>query len=107
SFNPRGIDTHFTMVLLDTIRYTCRDLGFTKCSIRPRLDVSQTWLIKACPSFPKLPQVTFGPRFKRGPNVTNRTLEHHQQQATFGPSLELGPNVALTQAQGLAPLRNL
>ncbi|MED6153516.1 hypothetical protein PIB30_102724 [Stylosanthes scabra] len=30
SFNPRGIDTHFTVVLLDTIRYTCRDLGFTK-----------------------------------------------------------------------------
>ncbi|MED6125368.1 hypothetical protein PIB30_067919 [Stylosanthes scabra] len=27
SFNPRGIDTHFTVVLLDTIRYTCRDLG--------------------------------------------------------------------------------
>ncbi|MED6164721.1 hypothetical protein PIB30_092847 [Stylosanthes scabra] len=25
-----GIDTHFTVVLLDTIRYTCRDLGFTK-----------------------------------------------------------------------------
>ncbi|MED6153753.1 hypothetical protein PIB30_105056, partial [Stylosanthes scabra] len=29
SFNPRGIDTHFTVVLLDTIRYTCRDPGFT------------------------------------------------------------------------------
>ncbi|MED6208002.1 hypothetical protein PIB30_040930 [Stylosanthes scabra] len=27
SFIPRGIDTHFTVVLLDTIRYTCRDLG--------------------------------------------------------------------------------
>ncbi|MED6200687.1 hypothetical protein PIB30_087718, partial [Stylosanthes scabra] len=27
SFNPRGIDTHFTVVLFDTIRYTCRDLG--------------------------------------------------------------------------------
>ncbi|MED6198765.1 hypothetical protein PIB30_069624 [Stylosanthes scabra] len=27
SFNPQGIDTHFTVVLLDTIRYTCRDLG--------------------------------------------------------------------------------
>ncbi|MED6199191.1 hypothetical protein PIB30_073629 [Stylosanthes scabra] len=26
-FNPRGIDTHFTVVLLDRIRYTCRDLG--------------------------------------------------------------------------------
>ncbi|MED6176794.1 hypothetical protein PIB30_091724 [Stylosanthes scabra] len=33
SFNPRGIDTHFTVVLLDTIRYTCRDLGFRKPSI--------------------------------------------------------------------------
>ncbi|MED6165575.1 hypothetical protein PIB30_100865, partial [Stylosanthes scabra] len=33
SFNPRGIDTHFTVVLLDTIRYTCRDLGFTNPSI--------------------------------------------------------------------------
>ncbi|MED6227066.1 hypothetical protein PIB30_109761, partial [Stylosanthes scabra] len=32
SFNPRGIDTHFTVVLLDTIRYTCRDLGFYKTS---------------------------------------------------------------------------
>ncbi|MED6164009.1 hypothetical protein PIB30_085500 [Stylosanthes scabra] len=30
SFNPRGIDTHFTVGLLDTIRYTCRDLGFIK-----------------------------------------------------------------------------
>ncbi|MED6165944.1 hypothetical protein PIB30_104456, partial [Stylosanthes scabra] len=30
SFNPRGIDTHFTVVLLDTIRYTCRDLGLVK-----------------------------------------------------------------------------
>ncbi|MED6124057.1 hypothetical protein PIB30_055431 [Stylosanthes scabra] len=30
SFNPRWIDTHFTVVLLDTIRYTWRDLGFIK-----------------------------------------------------------------------------
>ncbi|MED6153111.1 hypothetical protein PIB30_098433 [Stylosanthes scabra] len=64
------------------------------------------WLIKARPSSPKLPQVTFGPRFQCGPNMTNRTLEHHPQQATFGPSSRLAPNVALTQAQGLAPLKN-
>ncbi|MED6153260.1 hypothetical protein PIB30_100156, partial [Stylosanthes scabra] len=36
SFNPRGIDTHFTVVLLDTIRYTCRDLGFTNPTITYR-----------------------------------------------------------------------
>ncbi|MED6221349.1 hypothetical protein PIB30_053604 [Stylosanthes scabra] len=34
SFNPRGIDTHFTVVLLDTIRYTCRDLRFIKPASR-------------------------------------------------------------------------
>ncbi|MED6150743.1 hypothetical protein PIB30_075463, partial [Stylosanthes scabra] len=33
SFNPRGIDTHFTVILLDTIRYTCRGLGFYKIRI--------------------------------------------------------------------------
>ncbi|MED6114555.1 hypothetical protein PIB30_081378 [Stylosanthes scabra] len=33
SFNPLGIDTHFTVVLLETIRYTCRDLGFTNPTI--------------------------------------------------------------------------
>ncbi|MED6188904.1 hypothetical protein PIB30_090465 [Stylosanthes scabra] len=27
------IDTHFTVVLLDTIRYTCRDLGFVKSDL--------------------------------------------------------------------------
>ncbi|MED6186929.1 hypothetical protein PIB30_071407 [Stylosanthes scabra] len=31
SFNPRGIDTPLHCgILLDTIRYTCRDLGFAK-----------------------------------------------------------------------------
>ncbi|MED6213087.1 hypothetical protein PIB30_089872 [Stylosanthes scabra] len=35
SFNPRGIDTplHYG-ILLDTIRYTCRDLGFANPSIK-------------------------------------------------------------------------
>ncbi|MED6114050.1 hypothetical protein PIB30_076566 [Stylosanthes scabra] len=43
SFNPRGIDTHFIVVLLDTIWYTCRDLGFTNLSIRNQcLGVAKT-----------------------------------------------------------------
>ncbi|MED6164964.1 hypothetical protein PIB30_095187, partial [Stylosanthes scabra] len=34
SFNPRGIDTPLHCgILLDTIRYTCRDLGFANPSI--------------------------------------------------------------------------
>ncbi|MED6151495.1 hypothetical protein PIB30_083052, partial [Stylosanthes scabra] len=34
SFNPRGIDIPLHCgILLDTIRYTCRDLGFANPSI--------------------------------------------------------------------------
>ncbi|MED6140935.1 hypothetical protein PIB30_098412 [Stylosanthes scabra] len=35
SFNPRGINTPLHCgILLDTIRYTCRDLGFANLSIK-------------------------------------------------------------------------
>ncbi|MED6213972.1 hypothetical protein PIB30_098597, partial [Stylosanthes scabra] len=39
----------------------------------------------------KLTAVTFGPRFKRGPNVTNQNLT--SPAVTFGPHLKPGPNV--------------
>ncbi|MED6113946.1 hypothetical protein PIB30_075527 [Stylosanthes scabra] len=63
SFNPRGIDTHFTVLLLDMIRYTCRDLGgFGAGPGDPKLDPSPTQKFQRAKNYkPNPAKSTSGP----------------------------------------------
>ncbi|MED6225614.1 hypothetical protein PIB30_095376, partial [Stylosanthes scabra] len=84
SFNPRGIDTPLHCgILLDTIRYTCRDLGFANPTITdPKSKTTHLQSAsKSTKSKISTPHLRPNPPMNPQPSSYDETLRTYQQES--------------------------